>query len=251
MIVWGGYDDVMGVSLNDGGRYDPATDSWRPTSLTNAPAVRTFHTVVWTGTEMIVWGGFDLGNVMAYNTGGRYDPATDIWTQTSTTNAPTPRDSHSAVWTGSEMIIWSGYDNTGARYDPATDSWNAINTKTAPSARNFHTAIWTGSKMIVWGGEFFDGQQLFFNTGGRYDPAADTWSPTDTSSAPSARYLHTAVWTGSEMIVWGGANDAVGIFNTGGRYDPATDGWTPTATTNAALHAKEARRPSWLSVSRR
>ena len=41
-------------------------------------------------------------------------------------------------------------------------------------------------------------------TGGRYDPATDSWTATSTTSAPAARYYHTAVWTGSEMIVWGG-----------------------------------------------
>src|SRR5215211_1058124 len=30
----------------------------------------------------------------------------------------------------------------------------------------------------------------------------DTWTPT--AGAPSARIIHTAVWTGSEMIIWGG-----------------------------------------------
>src|SRR5438132_3206892 len=32
----------------------------------------------------------------------------------------------------------------------------------------------------------------------------DAWSATSTVNAPSAREWHTAVWTGSEMIVWGG-----------------------------------------------
>jgi hypothetical protein len=32
----------------------------------------------------------------------------------------------------------------------------------------------------------------------------DTWTATSTTNAPFARYGHTAVWTGSEMIVWGG-----------------------------------------------
>src|SRR2546422_1070361 len=52
--------------------------------------------------------------------------------------------------------------------------------------------------------------------------AQDTWTPTSTVGAPTGRSLHTAVWTGSRMVVWGGAND-----NTGGVYDPATDSWTP------------------------
>jgi hypothetical protein len=32
----------------------------------------------------------------------------------------------------------------------------------------------------------------------------DTWAPTNLTGAPDARVSHTAVWTGSEMIVWGG-----------------------------------------------
>ena len=54
---------------------------------------------------MIVWGGCnDSGSL---NTGGRYNPSTDSWTATSTTNAPAGRV-HTAVWTGSEMIVWGG-----------------------------------------------------------------------------------------------------------------------------------------------
>ena len=60
------------------------------------------------------------------------------------------RASHTAVWTGSEMIIWGGvmigtYFNTGGRYNPSTDSWTAISTINAPAARGAHTAVWTGS----------------------------------------------------------------------------------------------------------
>ena len=66
------------------------------------------------------------------------------------------RSVHTAVWTGSEMIVWggefSGYSNTGGRYNPSTDSWTATSLTNAPSARDGHTAVWTGSEMIVWGG---------------------------------------------------------------------------------------------------
>jgi hypothetical protein len=77
----------------------------------------------------------------------------DNWTATNTTNAPSPREGHTAVWTGSEMIIWGGSGlNTGGSYNPATDSWTSTSTTDAPSERSFHTAIWTGTEMIVWGG---------------------------------------------------------------------------------------------------
>ena len=32
----------------------------------------------------------------------------------------------------------------------------------------------------------------------------DTWTPTSTTNAPDRRQSHTAVWTGTEMIIWGG-----------------------------------------------
>src|SRR5438552_37953 len=54
----------------------------------------------------------------------------------------------------------------------------------------------------------------------------DTWTPTSTTNAPAGRYEHTAVWTGSEMIVWGGFNGS--CLNTDGRYNPGTDSWTAT-----------------------
>jgi len=45
----------------------------------------------------------------------------------------------------------------------------------------------------------------------------DTWTATSTANAPSARFYHTAVWTGSEMIVWGGYDASTPDLNTGGR----------------------------------
>jgi hypothetical protein len=110
-------------------------DSWIATSVMNVPLARIEHTAVWTGGEMIVWGGVDDA-INYLNTGGKYDPATDSWTATSTTNAPTPRIAHTAVWAGSEMIVWGGFDgtlaNTGARYNPATNSWIPTSTVNAP-----------------------------------------------------------------------------------------------------------------------
>lgn len=69
--------------------------------------------------------------------------------------------------------------------------------------------------MIVWGG---DDAGFRTNTGGLYNPAGNTWTAVTTTGAPSARDYHSAVWTGTEMIVWGG-NDGSGT-NTGGRYTP-------------------------------
>ena len=39
-------------------------DSWTATSTTNSPSARAGHSTVWTGTEMIVWGGIVLVALM-------------------------------------------------------------------------------------------------------------------------------------------------------------------------------------------
>jgi len=222
MIIWGGYSFDIHLHLqylNNGGRYDPDTDSWTAISLTNAPAGREGHTAVWTGSEMIVWGGRGLGHL--FNTGRRYNPNTDSWTATSVANAPVARIGHTVVWTGSEMIVWGGSNdlganlNSGGRYNPSSDSWTTTSTTNAPSARNEHTAVWTGSGMIVWGGFTGSGGH---GTGGRYNPTTDSWKATSTTDAPAGQSLHSAIWTGNEMIVWGGVAFGVGSTNAGGRY---------------------------------
>ena len=237
MIVWGGFD--VSNELNTGGRYDPITDSWTPTSTTNAPTARADHSAVWTGSEMIIWGGTGCSSNCNFNTGGRYNPATDSWTTTSTVNAPVARWIHRAVWTGSEMIVWGGSDDmnylhTGGRYDPSTDSWTATSTVNVALGRIGHTAVWTGGEMIVWGGvdETFNDS----SSGGRYNPSTDSWLASNLSNAPSPRDSHSAVWTGSEMIVWGGVFCCpVMDFNTGGRYSPEADSWMAISTANVPL----------------
>jgi hypothetical protein len=177
---------------------------------------------------MIIWGGYDYF-FNPLNTGGRYNPSTDSWMATSTTNAPTGRGEHTAVRTGNEMIIWGGYDgcndfNTGGKYNPSTDTWTPTSTINAPAARSDHTAVWTGSEMIIWGGD------TSLSSGGRYNPVSDSWTATSTTNAPTGRLLHRAVWTGNEMIIWGGG-DGSNYFNTGGKYCALGP---PLVTTNPA-----------------
>ncbi|HEV8375103.1 MAG TPA: MopE-related protein, partial [Candidatus Polarisedimenticolia bacterium] len=171
MIIWGGGGPTSSQSLDSGGRYNPATDTWLPTSTTGSPRARANHTAVWTGDRMIVWGGGVSSGVADLNTGGRYDPQTDSWAPTSTLEAPSPRHAHTAVWTGVRMVVWGGERYvtnlaSGGQYDPTNDSWVATAVSGGPLARHFHTALWTGSLMLVWGGE----STTPLSSGGRYDP---------------------------------------------------------------------------------
>ena len=108
-----------------------------------------------------------------------------------------------AIWGGSNGVVT--FDD-GALYEPSTDSWEPIAGGTSvPYHRSNHTAVWTGAEVIVFGGGYSNaGVPTALNDGGHYDPITATWNPVATLNAPQERYDHTAVWTGTEMIVWGG-----------------------------------------------
>ena len=250
MIVWGGtFFDGTNHYLNTGGRYNPGTDTWTATSMTNVPEGRFRHTAVWNGNEMIVWGG--LGDTNGFNTGGRYNPGTDSWIPTSTTNVPLGRFAHTAVWTGSEMIVWGGgnffqYLNTGGKYNPGSDSWTATSMTNVPDGRFYHTAVWTGTEMIIWGGT---NDSIVFNTGGRYNPGSDSWTATSTNNAPHGRTYHTAVWNGPEMIVWGGYGGGTFYLHSGGKYC-AQSGPTPTPTPGPIALSASGRKVEGINTVR-
>ena len=77
------------------------------TATAGPPDGRQHHTAIWTGSEMIVWGG-EVYTHLSFASGGRYNPSTDTWTTTSAINAPPARAYHTAIWTGTEMIVWGG-----------------------------------------------------------------------------------------------------------------------------------------------
>ena len=266
MIVWGGYASSVSNSAGTGGLYDPATDTWTATATDSAPGARDDQTAVWTGTSMIVWGGDHYSPFSVYGDGAAYDPEKNLWSPVSSAGAPTPRFYQSAVWTGSKMIVWGGFSrkgpgivvrirgevsqdagavNTGAVYDPETDTWKPMSTTHAPSPRGFHTAVWTGTKMIVWGGNDGTGSGTNLNSGGIYDPETDTWTATSATAAPTGRFGHSAVWTGSAMVIWGGHAGSGASTNTGGVFDPETNTWTATSTVGAPS-ARTAHIAEWI-----
>lgn len=257
MIIWGGtYWSHPTRRSDDGMRYAPATDTWRPMSKQHAPAGPFSH-AVWTGTELLVWGGTAASS-------GRYDPATDRWSPMSVVGAPDLNDSV-AVWTGSQLLLWgTGPEGVaGGRYDPALDAWTPMSTAQSPGERFGAVTVWTGTRMIVWGGTLSGPTWAPLATGASYDPVTDTWTPIPaaprtgsghavwtgdemivwpvglrfdpfasvwrdvrTAGRPPAEHRNI-VWTGTEMLVWGGGLATTSPYHPGGRYDPRTDTWTP------------------------
>jgi hypothetical protein len=101
-IVWGGVRVADGAY---GGAYDPATDSWRALSM-EGPSERSNHTLVWSESRLVVWGGVDRdGDYLG--DGSAYEPASDTWVAL----APSPlgaRDRQASVGTPHGIVIASG-----------------------------------------------------------------------------------------------------------------------------------------------
>jgi len=189
-------------------------------SLSGAPSAgKNFYTV-WTGSEMIAWrGGINITTPPVLSSGGRYDPLSDSWAPISLPTGLSSVADATAIWTGTEMLVWSGdldfgpIISYGARFNPATNTWRGLSGVGGPTPRTLVSSVWTGTRMIVWGGAW---GSLNYDTGGIYDPVSEAWTATSTVNAPIARTRHAAVWTGDSMIIWGGVNG--GNLISGGRY---------------------------------
>ena len=238
LIIWGGALGTIagaGQYSASGGWYQPDADVWTAVSTLAAPGARRGQTAIWSGSEMIVWGGFSGTEYLA--TGGRFSLASQSWHGLSVSPLA-PREGHVSIWTGNRMLIWGGRNDTstlgdGALYNPGTGVWTPLPTSGAPGPRAGAAAVWTGDRLLVWGGEgdtgyLGDGAQLRFING----TPLNAWQTISAAAAPGARGGHTAVWSGSRMIVWGGVNSGGQIGN-GAAYDPLTDKWTPLTSTGA------------------
>ena len=183
---------------------------------------------VWTGTELIGWGGSTYNeDSPVLSSGQRFDPSTGAWRPLP--EAPEGRSDMQTIWTGDQILFWGGYDDDGSprmdglSFDPLTDRWARI--PPAPLNHQVATSVWTGSEMIVWGGG--ERGSASSRQGAAYDPVAGSWR--ELAPAPVGLNHADAIWTGREMIVFGSSQDGRNIAETetavGARYDPASDRW--------------------------
>ncbi len=221
------------VPTTTGAALDPVKNTWR--TIASMPSVGP-STAIWTGNQLVV---LDATHLF------RYDPATDRWR----TGTPPPvwRTGMVVVGTGKELLLWAGADQPwdqsipatglhrdGVAYNPGTDRWRPVPEAPVP-ARMTSNGVWTGHQLIVWGGFGADGptgagDRGPLGKGAAYDPATNTWTALPASPL-KARWGQQMVWTGREVLVWGGfvANSSpdpyAGYPRDGAAYDPATNTW--------------------------
>jgi len=97
------------------------------------------------------------------------DSASWQWENVTNLNeAPEERHSHSAIWTGTDMIIYGrGTYIKEKKYNPATQTWKNISMINAPNSYLEYLATWTGTEMLLYSGHL-DSTKIF-----RYNPSTD------------------------------------------------------------------------------
>jgi hypothetical protein len=178
---------------------------------------------VWTGLEIVLWGGPECSEDPAEVSGVAYDPETNTWR--ALPEAPIESQAGVGIWSGSEIIVCCGqFSSKGAAYDPDTNTWRAISDSPLPAPTdNSLAAVWTGTEMLVVG-----------NTGvAAYDPQSDSWRTFGDPPHPYTRLpeFNSVVWTGSVAVIWPANPSRVRFL--GLTLDPSSGEWevlpAPTA----------------------
>jgi hypothetical protein len=148
---------------------------------------------------------------------------------------PENRSGAATAWTGSQLLLWGGYEYVGSTEDPDAEGFvfDAAARRWEPlpasplGGRSDAAFAWTGRELLIWGG--WDGgfrDPPYFGDGAAFDPVAGTWRTF--APAPIGARSAFSVWTGEELIVWGSTERAVRRLD-GAAYDPATDTWRTIA----------------------
>lgn len=184
---------------------EPPVASWRP--LPKAPIVgRIGAGVVWTGEEMIVWGGVSRqGTIEPVGDGAAYDPVAASWRGI----APAPSGVLGAVgagaaWTGSTAVFWAGNSpdgpTAGGVYDPTTDTWQRM--PDGPlGPREGYVSVWTGTELLIVGGTSGDG--FAQPVAAAFDPRAGSWRLLPSLNQLGALRPTGAVWNGERVFLAG------------------------------------------------
>ncbi|MCU1401603.1 MAG: hypothetical protein JWN62_4712 [Acidimicrobiales bacterium] len=214
-IVWGGDLPADGVADDpQGAAYDPNTHTWRV--LPPAPIVsRADAATVWTGTEMIIWGGETTSS--AFADGAAYNPVTNAW-RVLAAGPLAARAFSGVVWTGDRMIIVSGHPSEvslspgqpnpalqGASYDPAADRWTRI----ADAPGEIHgpdpQMVWTGTDVLaVLGPDMLLGPSspgALPSMLATYSPSTNTWTTAHSPTQPAPSELTLISPPGPDALV--------------------------------------------------
>ena len=253
----GGYSFSAGGTINQFGKFNPATNTWTPLApvpdLNNAEASGVYAPNV---NKLFVFGGDDPTTGTVVNTTRIYDIATNTWS----TGMPMPdvRAFMGSGYFNGKIYLVGGYTTGNVdpsfgqvwEYDPVANTFNTSRMSMPATLGGPGFGIINGHIYIA-GGRNLANTNL--NTLYDYDIVANTW--TTGANMPSGVNVPGSAVIGGKLWVFGGGNPFTGsstsptsgsngvrawfkrLFNPDTTnslqvYDPATNSWTSGPTLN-------------------
>ncbi|KRW98198.1 hypothetical protein PPERSA_03400 [Pseudocohnilembus persalinus] len=179
------------------------------------PCPRGGHSATLSGASIIIFGGhYYAGKQKGYiylNDTYVLDVNSNRWHKPKISGTPpASRYGHSAILAGSRIIIFGGKGEKGKIFrdlhalDPVTMTWyQGPEGSGSPSQRFGHSAnLIGGTKMLIFGGW---NSREYFNDLYLLDLEVMAWTqPQSTGPEPTARYGHTSIQVGNNLIIQGG-----------------------------------------------
>lgn len=200
---------------------------------------------VWTGRQMLIWGGEQgVTGTRLVNTGAAYDPTTRTWTVLPPSPL-SPRVNMASVWTGRYWLLWGGDTSStaavatdGALYNPSTQTWQLL-PSVAMASDGRPRAAWNGTQVIVVTAPRASTVNVLH--GAAFNPSTDRWTPLADIVAPRDHPLvsFVALASGSDVYAWYEWNRTIPLGNGAQTYAQGVDGF--------ALHAGST---AWAADSR-
>lgn len=192
---------------------------------------RAEHVAVWTGAELLIYGGWSgVPDGASLTTGLGFEPSTDTWRRLR----PAPVElewwwSMKAVWAGDRMVVagrTSHAEGGGSRvlllsYFPDRDAWEV--SPPVPDGRQaVGGLVWTGTEIILAGGDLHYPD----DTAWAFSPSSGEWRRLPDPSMPSVEDLQ-GVWADGEAIFVGGYAHLQQTPTVA--YNPRTESWRDLA----------------------
>ncbi|MBK9256893.1 MAG: hypothetical protein IPM42_15535 [Saprospiraceae bacterium] len=198
---------------------------------------------------------FNLNNTIPVFTGTKiliypffiFDCASGTTTNFAANTCPGFTYTETQVWTGSKLIIYG--PNGGITYDPGTSIYTCIETTIGNLYYPGSTTTWTGNLVVFYGGYTLSfGDTISVDIGLIYNPTLNTWN--DVPVGGPRLHSHLALWTGTEVMFFGGRMDESIFFDGIHFYNPVSFVWNSGYTpVNSSLITRKHTR-SYLAGSK-
>ena len=208
----GGYSFSAGGTINEFGKFNPATNTWTPLApvpdLANAEASGVYAPNV---NKLFVFGGDDPTTGTVVNTTRIYDIATNAWSTGAV--MPDVRAFMASGYFNGKIYLVGGYTTGNVdpsfgqvwEYDPLLNTWNTTRMSMPATLGGPGFGIINGH-MYVAGGRNLANTNL--NTLYDYDIAANTW--TTGANMPSGVNVPGSAVIAGKLWVFGGGNPFAG-----------------------------------------